>query len=128
MAGFRMLTMQMDGVKTALGGTYTATDTTVLIHDGRTATEATCGLFANLLFGQGLMIVRKRILLRFYTRVLTAAVVITLDHDLGFVQLDEVSSVTTDSHMSVLHESMQTLCRFLSSLPTSQVKNITMIR
>ena len=83
MAGFGVFAMQMDGIEGALGGTYTATNTAVLIHDGRTTTEAACSLFAHLLFSERLMIVRERVLLRFHTRVLTVTVIITLDDNLG---------------------------------------------
>ena len=107
MAGFGMFAMQMDGIEGAFGGTDTASYTPVLIHDGRTATEATCCLAAHLFFGKRLMVVGKRITLGFHTRVLTVAVVIGLDDNLGFVEFDEVTTVTTDGHMAVLHEPME---------------------
>ena len=109
-----MFAVEVDSIEGALGGTNTATDTAVLVHNRRTATEAAGCLFLHLLFGQRAVVFLKLRLRRNDSRILTAAVIILLDEDILFVQFDEIAAVASDGHMTVLHIAMQALRRLFA--------------
>ena len=89
----------MDGVERALGGAQAAADALVGVDDRGTATQATGGLGAHLLFGKGLDVLAKgRSLLAVAVnmRHLAARVVIALDHDIVAVERGVAALVAAD--------------------------------
>ena len=100
----------MDGVERALGGAQAAADALVGVDDRGTATQATGGLGAHLLFGKGLDVLAKgRSLLAVAVnmRHLAARVVIALDHDIVAVERGVAALVAADGERGArLHKAM----------------------
>ena len=101
--------VQVDGVEGALGGADAAADAAVLVHDGGAAGQAAGRLLADLLLGQGAVVLAERVGRGLHAGILAGAVVIGLDQDVVLVQLDEIAPVAADGHVPMLHEAVQGL-------------------
>ena len=102
--------IQMDGVERALGGAQAAADALVGVDDRGTATQATGGLGAHLLFGKGLDVLAKRrglLALAVHVGNLAARVVVALDHDIVAVERGVAALVAADGERGPrLHKAM----------------------
>ena len=100
----------MDGVERALGGAQAAADALVGVDDRGTATQATGGLGAHLLFGKGLDVLAKRrglLALAVHVGSLAARVVVALDHDIVAVERGIAALVAADGERGArLHKAM----------------------
>ena len=100
----------MDGVERALGGAQAAADALVGVDDRGTATQATGGLGAHLLFGKGLDVLAKRrglLALAVHVGNLAARVVVALDHDVVAVERGVAALVAADGERGArLHKAM----------------------
>ena len=100
----------MDGVERALGGAQAAADALVGVDDRGTATQATGGLGAHLLFGKGLDVLAKRrslLALAVHVGNLAARVVVALEHNVVAVERGVAALIAADGERGArLHKAM----------------------
>ena len=107
----------MNCVEFTLRGTYTTTKTLVHIHNGSSASEASCRLCLYLLLGKYEGCITEGLLVDgiVMSRDLSAAVIIMFNRNVFFIKLDKIVTVTSDRQACMwLYKAVDTDCRLFA--------------
>ena len=107
---FRMLSIQMNGIKLTFCSTNTAANTFIFIYNRSSAAQTTCCFFSHLFLCKGFLCISKGFMsinVFSHTRYLTGGIIVFFHLNVTLVKFNKLASVSSDCQTAVrLHKTV----------------------